>query len=73
MSRQAVVHTVMDGERWDLIAWRYYRDVRQTPRLVEANPHAPRAGLLPAGLKIAVPLITRPATVTHEGLPPWKR
>jgi phage tail protein X len=70
---QAIVHTTIDGERWDLLAWRYYRDVREVPRLIAANPHAPRAGILPAGLKIAVPLIERPASVSTIGLPPWKR
>jgi len=70
---QAILHTVLDGERWDLIAWRYYRDVREVARLIEANPHAPRTGLLPAGIKIAVPLIERPAAVSTAGLPPWKR
>ncbi|MCX8016414.1 MAG: tail protein X [Rhodocyclaceae bacterium] len=68
---QALIHITREGERWDLIAWRYYRDVAQTARLVEANPHAPRAGLLPAGLKIAVPLIERAAVA--QGMPPWKR
>jgi len=70
---QAIVHTTIDGERWDLLAWRYYRDVREMPRLIAANPHAPRAGILPAGLKLAVPLIERPAAVAAAGLPPWKR
>ena len=68
---QSLMHTTTDGERWDLIAWRYYRDVSQTAALIAANPHAPRTGILPAGLKIAVPLIERAATV--EALPPWKR
>ncbi len=70
---RAILHTTADGDRWDLIAWRYYRDVREIGRLIDANPHAPRSGLLPAGIKIAVPLIERPAATVHAGLPPWKR
>jgi phage tail protein X len=68
----AITHRVREGERWDTLAWRYYRDVREMSRLIAANPHAPRSGILPAGLRIAVPLITRPA-VTANGLPPWRR
>jgi phage tail protein X len=68
---QSILYTTQDGDRWDLIAWRYYRDVSQTAALIEANPHAPRTGTLPAGLKIAVPLIERAAST--EALPPWKR
>jgi phage tail protein X len=70
---QAILHTTIDGERWDIIAWRYYRNVREVPRLIETNPHAPRSGILPAGIKIAVPLIERHAAVSTAGLPPWKR
>jgi phage tail protein X len=68
---KAIIHTTQDADRWDLIAWRYYRDVTQMAALVAANPHAPRTGLLPAGLKIAVPLIERAAS--SDALPPWKR
>jgi phage tail protein X len=68
----AITHRVREGERWDTLAWRYYRDVREMSRLIAANPHAPRSGILPAGLRIAVPLITRPP-VTADGLPPWRR
>jgi phage tail protein X len=70
---QAILHITIDGERWDLIAWSYYRDVREMSRLIAANPHAPRASILPAGLKIAVPLIDSQAIVSTAGLPPWKR
>ncbi|MEO1766796.1 tail protein X [Thiobacter aerophilum] len=69
----ALLHTTREGERWDAIAWHYYRDVREMARLIAANPHAPRSGRLPSGLTLAIPLIGRPLAVSTAGLPPWKR
>lgn len=68
-----LTHVTQAGERWDTIAWQYYRDVRQVPRLIEANPHAPVSPALPSGLVLAVPLID--AVVAHHpaGVPPWRR
>lgn len=40
---QSILYTTIDGDRWDLIAWRYYRDVSQTAALIEANPARARA------------------------------
>lgn len=66
-----LIHATLEGERWDLIAWRYYRDVRQVPMLMAANPHAPNAPVLPSGLRLRVPLMAR---ATHtQALPPWRR
>ena len=62
------------SERADpLVVAEYDSRLARIGRLIDANPHAPRSGLLPAGIKIAVPLIERPAATVHAGLPPWKR
>lgn len=66
-----LIHTTRDGERWDLIAWQHYRDVRHVPALIAANPHAPIAPALPSGLRLRVPLIARASTTA--ALPPWRR
>lgn len=66
-----LIHVTREGERWDLIAWRYYRDVRQVPQLIAANPHAPNSPALPSGLRLRVPLIERASTTA--ALPPWRR
>lgn len=66
-----LMHTTSDGERWDTIAWRYYRDVRHVPVLLAANPHASATPLLPAGLRLRVPLIAQASRT--DALPPWRR
>lgn len=67
-----LTHITRDGDRWDLIAWRYYRDVTQMPRLIEANPHVAITETLMAGIPLSIPVI-EPAGTVQEELPPWKR
>ncbi|MCK9264419.1 MAG: tail protein X [Deltaproteobacteria bacterium] len=64
-------HITTDGERWDMISWRYYRDVAYIGMLIEQNPHAPVSDALPSGIKLRIPVIESSADT--EGLPPWKR
>jgi phage tail protein X len=68
-----LTHITTEGERWDLIAWRYYRDVTKIPLLVDANPHAPIRETLPRGMTLLVPVIEPDQTASQEELPPWKR
>ncbi|PIQ25423.1 hypothetical protein COW20_15290 [bacterium (Candidatus Blackallbacteria) CG13_big_fil_rev_8_21_14_2_50_49_14] len=70
MSQQYLEHITKEGERWDNIAWQYYRDINQIGLLIETNPHAPIAPALPSGLKLYIPLIEQAADIV--GLPPWK-
>lgn len=67
-----ILYVTRDADRWDLIAWRYYRDVTRIGMLIAANPHAPVCDVLPSGLSLSIPLIAA-ATVNNSGLPPWKR
>ena len=68
-----LTHITQAGERWDMIAWQYYRDVRQVARLMEANPQAPVAPALPSGLRLVVPMIERAVANNSDGVPPWRR
>ncbi|MEW5885472.1 MAG: tail protein X [Pseudomonadota bacterium] len=75
MSGQHLEHITRAGERWDSIAWHYYRDVRQIARLLDANPHLAASALLPSGQVLRVPLIeAAPAAAPNPAaLPPWRR
>ncbi|MDR6952684.1 phage tail protein X [Ancylobacter sp. 3268] len=73
-----LVHPTKDGDRWDLLAYRYYGDVSLQGELINAN----RALffdamtiplILPSGLDIIVPIRERPTAVSTAALPPWKR
>lgn len=70
MTAQYLTHITREFERWDNIAWQYYRDVSKMSLLIENNPHAPITPVLPAGLRLSIPLIS--ADTTTQDLPPWK-
>ncbi|MDU9028692.1 tail protein X [Pseudomonas mediterranea] len=66
-----IAHTTTEGERWDQLAWRYYGDAHRYLPIVQANPHVPISAVLPAGLRLAIPML-QPLPTT-EDLPPWMR
>lgn len=72
MSMPNLVHVTADGDRWDLLAWRYYRDPMGYERIMDANPGVARDPVLAAGVRLLIPVIVAPNTLT-EDLPPWKR
>ncbi len=72
MSGPYLVHITADGDRWDLLAWRYYRDPMGYEPIMDANPAVARDPVLAAGLRLLIPVIEAPNTLT-EDLPPWKR
>lgn len=67
-------YTVIEGDRWDMIAYAAYGDASRMKDLIEANKGVPIYGTLPAGLQINVPILQTPSKdVQNELLPPWKR
>lgn len=70
---EQLVHVTQEQERWDQIALRYYGNAYLLGRIVEANPGVPVTPILPAGLRLRVPVLDLEETVPVPGLPPWKR
>ncbi|MEC5291967.1 hypothetical protein VSX64_14505 [Aurantimonas sp. C2-6-R+9] len=81
MSTGHFEHVTSEGERWDLIAWSYYRDVTRQSLIITANRAVfvdPASGaigrvpaILPAGLILRIPVVEQRLDETL--LPPWKR
>ena len=67
-----LTHLTKDGDRWDLIAWHYYRDFSQVSRILDANPHVPITETLTGGIRLSIPVV-EVASETLEELPPWKQ
>ncbi|EXI62231.1 membrane protein [Mannheimia granulomatis] len=65
-----IQHNIKEGERWDLLAYRYYSDVGEINRLINANPHIPFCEVLPMGKILFIPVIEVKAT-SQVDLPPW--
>jgi phage tail protein X len=68
---QFIVHTTKAGERWDLLAWRYYGDPTDYSPIIMANPIVAIEPVFDAGISISVPILQKRSVVT-AGLPPWK-
>lgn len=66
------------GDRWDLLAYRYYGDQYKQSVLLEVNRHLILDDLsvpplvLPQGVTLKIPVIEGKAT-NVDLLPPWKR
>ena len=71
-------HKTIDGDRWDLLAYRYYGDAGKQSILLEANrglflePLIVPPMILSAGLTLIIPVIDED-DVDDSDLPPWKR
>ena len=70
-SGQFILHVTTAGERWDLLAWRYYGDPTDYSTIIMANPNVAIEPVFDAGISIAIPL-QRKSLVGPVNLPPWK-
>lgn len=60
-----------DSDRWDLIAYRFYANATMYEPIITANPEVKITPILPAGLKLKIPVIETQNTIEFE-LPPWR-
>lgn len=78
MSRDYLEHTTQHGERWDLIAYRYYGDAKLMHHILRANPdlvgdpNTPVPLILDPGITLRIPILEQ-AQLSAVNLPPWKR
>lgn len=72
MAQEYVEYLTIEGDRWDLIAWRHYGDPHLYEPIIVANPTVPIRPQLPSGLRLMVPVLPD-AQIEDRNLPPWKR
>jgi phage tail protein X len=65
-------HITADGDRWDLLAWTYYGDATAYEQIIVANPEVPIIPILPAGVRLLIPVLDPPAPEVVAGLPEWR-
>jgi len=70
-SPQYITYISSDGDRWDLLAWKYYGDPTLFGPMLMANPDLPIEPVLAAGLIVVIPVL-QAAAVVVTNLPPWK-
>lgn len=61
-----------DNDRWDLIAYKYYKNANLYEGIIKANPHVPVEPVLQAGINIKIPIFEESETIKFD-LPPWKK
>lgn len=71
MSDQLLTHITAAGERWDLVAWKYYGDPTLYGPIVMANPDISIEPVFEVGLTIMIPVLQK-SNATSVSLPPWK-
>ena len=57
MKQSVLQHTTVEGERWDLIAHRYYGNALLIEGLIAANPHLPVCEAFTTNLTMFVPVL----------------
>ena len=66
-----IVHITTQGERWDLIAYRYYGDATQYEPIIRANPTVVIEPVFEGGIVIEVPVLLESSVISGD-LPPWR-
>lgn len=78
MPKEYFEHITATGERWDLVAYRYYGDAKMIRPLLLANPdltgnpETPAPLVFKAGIRLRVPVLAD-EEILQPQLPPWKR
>ncbi len=74
---ECLTHPTVAGDRWDVLALRYYGDPMAYGFLLQANPSVPFTPLLPAGITLQIPILDEgtlspaPAAASDSAVYPW--
>jgi len=60
-----------EGDRWDLLAWRYYGDPTLYGPIIESNPNLLITGAFDAGVVVRIPILQKASDISND-LPPWE-
>lgn len=61
-----------DNDRWDSIAYKFYKNPTYYEEISKANPDVEIEPVLDAGIKLKIPVLEESETIQFE-LPPWKK
>ena len=69
-----IFHTAGTNERWDLLAYMYYKNCYKIKPIIEANPNIPITTEIKEGTIIKIPIDEETQTNTENtNFPIWKR
>ena len=64
------IYTTIQGDTWDMIAYKVYGKEAAMVQLIEANNDLAHIAIFPAGVQVTCPTI---APVASHIMPPWRR
>jgi phage tail protein X len=64
--------TTTSGDRWDLLAYRFYGDPLRFAPLLQANPALVTRPVLPDGTEVLIPILEEADPTSPASLPPWR-
>ena len=66
-------YTTVEGDRWDVLAQRFYGGMHGISILADANFAVPLEAIFPAGTVLIVPIVEELQVVNNDNMPPWKQ
>ena len=71
--KEYIEYITKDGERWDLIAYKFYGDPLNYEPIIAANKKVPIKPTLQGGIKLYIPIIDLDEKLISSEVPPWKK
>jgi phage tail protein X len=68
-----VEYVTLEGDRWDLIAYKAYGDITMMGLITAANKSVPLLPTINEGTRLRIPVMVIERSVDNSKLPPWKR
>ena len=65
-------YVTLQGDTFDSIALDFYQEEHMAPNIINENPDYSDMIIMPAGLRLKIPIITA-AESAAQTLPPWRR
>ena len=73
MSTSVLQYTTQLGDRWDIIAHKFYGNALLIDGLIAANPHLPITEQFIDNLTVVVPVLDTKPINPQQDMPPWMR
>lgn len=72
MTNQFYSYITKTNDRWDLIAYKFYKDATKYEPIIKANPTIAITPVLKPGIKLKIPVLQKDSQINFV-LPPWRK
>jgi hypothetical protein len=71
-AKEYLIHTTGPADRWDSLADLYYGDPTRYEPIARENLNLGFPAILPANVKVRIPILEEETTTDASPLPPWR-